>query len=108
MWISVAVLISIVGLSAGQTLSPKDQMTRLAYANNNFGLTLHRKLAENDGNIFFSPFSVSSVLTMLYRGSRGETASVRYLHILMISEELLFKLDSILLIIYKCQSILLK
>jgi len=45
-------------------------------ANNSFALDLHRALAEQEsGNIFVSPFSVSTALGMVYAGARGETAS---------------------------------
>ena len=44
-------------------------------ANNQFALDFyfHLKNKEN-GNIFFSPHSISSALTMTYEGARGETA----------------------------------
>jgi len=44
-------------------------------ANNQFALELYSKLNENDdGNIFFSPYSISTALAMTYEGARGETA----------------------------------
>jgi serpin B len=46
----------------------------LVKGNNEFALTLYRNLSEPEGNIFFSPFSVSSALAMTYLGARGETA----------------------------------
>src|SRR5262249_7756665 len=41
--------------------------------NNAFAFDLHRKLPE--GNLIFSPLSVSTALSMTYAGARGATAS---------------------------------
>lgn len=37
------------------------------------GWRLHRQLGSSDGNLVFSPFSISSVFAMLSAGARGET-----------------------------------
>ncbi len=46
--------------------------------NNRFAVDLYRELARDpqyeDGNIFFSPFSISSALAITGEGARGETA----------------------------------
>ncbi len=42
---------------------------------NELAVDLYKKLAtENDGNLFFSPYSISSALAMTYGGARGDTA----------------------------------
>mgnify|MGYP005854105277 CR=1 FL=1 len=49
----------------------------LASANNAFALDLHRALrdaSKDDGNLFFSPYSISSALAMTYEGARENTA----------------------------------
>src|SRR5438105_8488334 len=46
----------------------------LVEGNNDFGLTLYQQLATKDGNVFFSPYSISNALAMTYAGARGNTA----------------------------------
>ena len=43
-------------------------------ANNRFTFELYSKYKSKQGNIFFSPFSISSALAMTYEGARGLTA----------------------------------
>ena len=45
----------------------------LAKSNNHFAFELHRRLAEQDANTFFSPASISMALAMIYPGAAGET-----------------------------------
>ena len=49
-------------------------MQALVDANNAFAFKLYSELKVAEGNTFFSPFSVSSALSLLYEGARGETA----------------------------------
>lgn len=51
-------------------------MERLASACDNFGLDLYRICwnKNKDGNIFFSPFSISAALAMILEGAKGDTA----------------------------------
>jgi serpin B len=42
--------------------------------NRDFGLALYDQLARKDGNLFFSPHSISTALGMTYAGARGKTA----------------------------------
>ena len=54
---------------------PPEDLTALVEGNNQFALDLYKKLAETEkGNIFFSPYSISSALAMTYAGARGQTA----------------------------------
>jgi serpin B len=43
-------------------------------ANNQFALDLYLKLEDEEGNIFFSPYSIFVALAMTYEGARGKTA----------------------------------
>lgn len=45
-----------------------------AAANNRFAIDLYARLREREDNLFFSPFSISLALAMVYAGVRGETA----------------------------------
>ena len=49
-------------------------MQDVAAANNRFAFDLYGQLAGDTGNIFFSPFSLSSALAITYEGARGQTA----------------------------------
>lgn len=49
------------------------RLAKLATDNAAFGLDLYRYLANQGGNAFFSPYSVSVALAMTYAGARGET-----------------------------------
>jgi serpin B len=43
-------------------------------ANNRFALDLYSELKKEDGNLFFSPYSISTALAMVYEGAKGKTA----------------------------------
>ena len=43
-------------------------------ANNNFAFDLYSRYKSDEGNIFFSPYSISTALAMTYEGARGKTA----------------------------------
>jgi serpin B len=49
-------------------------MQDVVAANNRFAFDLYGQLAGDPGNIFFSPFSLSSALAITYEGARGQTA----------------------------------
>ena len=51
----------------------KTDEENLVYGNNVFALDLYQALKEGSGNLFSSPYSISSALAMTYAGARGET-----------------------------------
>lgn len=53
---------------------PPEDLKPLVDGNNQFAVELYKKLAETDGNIVVSPYSISSALAMTYAGARGQTA----------------------------------
>lgn len=51
------------------------QTITLVRENNSFALDLYQQLRKEEGNLFFSPFSISTALGMTYAGARNETAA---------------------------------
>ena len=45
----------------------------LVQGNNTFAFDLYGTLSDGEGNLFFSPFSISQALAMAFAGARGET-----------------------------------
>jgi serpin B len=52
----------------------KFQRFTLVKDNTQFAFNLYEQLRKQDGNLFFSPYSISSALGMTYGGARGDTA----------------------------------
>ena len=52
---------------------PADDVSSLVAGNNAFALDLYRSVHSDDGNIAFSPYSLSLALGMTYAGARGNT-----------------------------------
>ncbi|HTV47980.1 MAG TPA: serpin family protein [Phycisphaerae bacterium] len=64
-------LVLFGGVSRAADISAND----IANANNAFAFDLYAKLSGQTGNLFFSPYSVETVLAMTYAGARGNTAT---------------------------------
>jgi serpin B len=52
----------------------QSDMTTLVNGDSEFAFDLYQALNKEDGNIFYSPYSISLALAMTYAGARGETA----------------------------------
>lgn len=68
--------VSFAKATRPRDVSPKvDQAARAALSagNNAFAFELHRHLRNQQGNLFYSPYSISTVLTMAYTGARNGT-----------------------------------
>jgi serpin B len=52
-----------------------NEIEKLGGGNTAFALDLYTRLKTVDGNLFFSPYSISTCLAMTYAGARGETAA---------------------------------
>ncbi|MGB8214130.1 MAG: serpin family protein [Anaerolineales bacterium] len=53
---------------------PGNDLTQLAQGNNAFAMALYQDLrSSSDGNLFFSPYSISLALAMVYAGAGGNT-----------------------------------
>ncbi len=53
--------------------APSDDIHALTADNNAFALDLYQALRARDGNLVYSPYSLSLALAMTYAGARGET-----------------------------------
>jgi serpin B len=69
--LSLAALLVTTSLTLGQ----QPERTAVTKGNNQFALDLYGKLRAREGNLFFSPFSISTALGMTYGGARGQTAA---------------------------------
>ncbi len=49
------------------------ETTLVAQGNNGFAVGLYRQLRGQEGNLFFSPYSISAALGMTYAGAKGST-----------------------------------
>lgn len=52
---------------------PDADLTELATGNTSFALDLYQQVRDQDGNIFYSPYSISIALAMTYAGARTDT-----------------------------------
>jgi serpin B len=79
-----AVLLTGLGVAAlGQQPGAIDgDRATLVKGNNQFAIDLYGRLRDTKGNLFFSPYSISTALGMAYGGARGDTAAemARTLH----------------------------
>jgi len=49
-------------------------LSNVVEANNKFALDLYSEYKSEEGNVFFSPYSISTALAMTYEGAKGQTA----------------------------------
>ncbi|MDM8523266.1 serpin family protein [Desulfococcaceae bacterium HSG8] len=52
----------------------EEELNELVTGNNAFAFDLYQAIREQDGNLFYSPYSISLALAMTYAGARDETA----------------------------------
>lgn len=75
-----ALVLAVASLSAGQTAAVDRSRARgevdrkrLVADNTRFAFDLYQNLRSRQGNLFFSPFSLSEILAMTFAGAAGET-----------------------------------
>ncbi len=70
-------------------LAPSD-IRDLVAGNSAFAFDLYRALSSEDGNLFYSPYSISLALAMTYAGARGETEQqmANTLHFILSQDQL--------------------
>jgi len=78
--IKCVLIIAVLGASFGgcwatekTAKGQKTEQQTVVEGNNEFALELYTKLRAQEGNLFFSPYSISTALAMAYAGARGET-----------------------------------
>jgi serine protease inhibitor len=61
--------------SETQLVAQSSDLVTLVEGNTGFACDLYRQLSASEGNLFFSPYSISNALAMTYAGARGQTAA---------------------------------
>jgi serine protease inhibitor len=64
------VSLALTQMATGSTTANREMVVQ---GNNAFALDLYAELKDRDGNLFFSPHSISTALAMTYAGARGST-----------------------------------
>ena len=74
--LSAAIMVSANSLAMdNQTAKENMNKNIIVEGNNKFALELFAKLQSTKGNLFFSPYSISTALAMAHAGARNETES---------------------------------
>ncbi len=68
------VLAAVALVCAAGPNVPAADKAQAVKGQNAFALDLYARLRDHDGNLFFSPESISAALTMTYAGAHGQTA----------------------------------
>lgn len=84
--ISVSTGIIVFAVSINAVQPDPGSIDSLVMGNTEFAVKLYKKLKHREGNLFFSPYSISTALAMTYAGARVNTAK-------QMKKTLCFKLD---------------
>ncbi len=68
------VIVAAAACSAATPSQIDSAQNALTEGNNKFALELYQKLSPQPGNLFFSPYSISTALALAYGGARNRTA----------------------------------
>lgn len=72
-YVAALILVSMPALFSPPKADAQSKLDALVGDNTTFALDLYHKLAPTEGNLFFSPHSISTALAMTYAGARGKT-----------------------------------
>lgn len=70
----IPLALGALGCGARALTVPQADLEATVKGNNTFALQLYAQLRGREGNLFLSPYSISTALAMTYAGSRGQTA----------------------------------
>ncbi|GBM18213.1 Serpin B8 [Araneus ventricosus] len=74
-FLALCIALTSAGTSCTLQEMARENLQKLALANNELAFNLHRKLVSGSSeNVFFSPLSISSAFAMLFYGAKGDTA----------------------------------
>lgn len=65
--------LAIAGILSGVARGDEESLAELVEGNRSFAIALHKELARDEGNLFYSPYSISTALAMTFAGAREET-----------------------------------
>ena len=68
-FLMIGILLCLVSQNVGAT-----DMYTVVKGNTEFAWNVYTQVSTREGNLFFSPYSISMALAMTYAGARGETA----------------------------------
>lgn len=72
--LSAGLFLLALGVLFLSPIASAQEVNSVIKANNQFAFDLYSKYRSKDGNVFYSPYSISSALAMTYEGARGKTA----------------------------------
>ena len=75
LFLLVPLLLPEASLMAQTSLTPSPAQAALVDGNNAFAVDLYGQLKNENGNLFFSPESISTAFAMAFAGARSSTAS---------------------------------
>ena len=69
------VCFSVSSFSEDKSKCKKESLKEVVSGNNRFALEFYSAVKVKGGNLFFSPYSISTALGMTYGGAKGKTAT---------------------------------
>ncbi|HUW99989.1 MAG: serpin family protein [Phycisphaerae bacterium] len=74
-WTAMTLVLASAGCAGGGgPTASAEELAQVAEGCNRFAFDLYGRLKGGEGNLFLSPYSISTALAMTYGGARGETA----------------------------------
>ncbi|MGE3805548.1 MAG: serpin family protein [Gemmataceae bacterium] len=82
--LGVLVLIGLIGRAADDAKAPLEDVKSTVTGDNRFAFELYGKIRDQEGNLFLSPYSISTALAMTSAGARGTTDAemVKTMHLI--------------------------